>query len=68
MNARHEGYDDLSEKSRRKYEGLEEKIMVGVNNEVRKHHNKMFKKWKDANKGMTGTLKEFKKSFEKYYN
>ena len=68
IKARLKGFDDLSRKDQDKWEGLEEKIMVGVGNEVQKHHTKMFREWKKENKGMTGTLKEFKKSFETFYN
>ena len=68
IKARLKGFDDLSRKDQDKWEGLEEKIMVGVGNEVQKHHTNMFREWKKKNKGMTGTLKEFKKSFETFYN
>ena len=68
IKARLKGFDDLSRKDQDKWEGLEEKIMMGVSSEVQKHHTKMFREWKKKNKGMTGTLTEFKKSFEKYYN
>ena len=68
IKARLKGYGNLSEKDQNKFEDLEEKSSVGVQREVSKHHTKMFKKWKVDNKGMTATLKEFKKSFEKFYH
>jgi hypothetical protein len=69
MKKRLEGdFRDWNRKDQDKWEDLEEKIRSGVGNELAKQHTKYFRDWKMKNKGMTGTLEEFKKSFEKFYN
>lgn len=67
IRARLTGFDNLSRKGQDKWEGLEEKIMTGVNNLVSEHHTKAFNKWKGANKGMRASMKNFKDSFRDYY-
>ena len=59
--------DDLSEKQEDIKESLEQKILSGVSNNLGNQRDKIFKKWKKANKGMTGTLEDFEKSFGKFY-
>jgi hypothetical protein len=41
--------------------------LSGVSNNLGNQRDKIFKKWKKANKGMTGTLEDFEKSFGKFY-
>ena len=59
--------EDLSEKQEDIRESLQQKILEGVSNNLGNQRNKIFKNWKKANKGMTGTLEDFEKSFGKFY-
>ena len=67
LKANRKGYDNLSEKSQKKFEKLEMKILEGISNILSKRHSKIFRKWKKANKGMVSSFKKFQKSFESYY-
>jgi hypothetical protein len=60
--------EDLSEKQEDIKESLQQKILSGVSNILGNQRDKIFKKWKKANKGMTGNLEDFKKSFGEFYD
>ena len=67
LKANRKGYYDLSEASQVKYEKLEGKIMDGIRRLLSKQHTRIFRDWKKANKGKISSLKNWKKSFESYY-